>query len=105
MLLHAGQMQCLRVIQHISRFGAITVSLRRMKPSIENSSLRDQVVLITGGARRGGAGVARRPPGGGGGILILYSRPAAPAVALGAPVNQVRRPSAARRSATLLAPA
>jgi pteridine reductase len=72
-----------------------------MKPSTENSSLRDQVVLITGGARRVGAEIARTLHAAGANILIHYRSSAAAAIALADQFNQVRPHSAAIHSAHL----
>jgi pteridine reductase len=66
-----------------------------MTASIENSSLRDQVVLITGGARRVGAEIARTLHAAGANILIHYRSSAAAAIALADQLNQVRHHSAA----------
>jgi pteridine reductase len=73
-----------------------------MKPSIENSSLQDQVVLITGGARRVGAEIARTLHAAGANILIHYRSSAAAAVALADQFNQLRPHSAAIYAAHLL---
>jgi pteridine reductase len=72
-----------------------------MKPSIENSPLRDQVVLITGGARRVGAEIARTLHAAGANILIHYRSSAAAAIALADQFNQVRPHSAAIHAAHL----
>src|ERR1700728_2296579 len=72
-----------------------------MKPSIENSSLQDQVVLITGGARRVGAEIARTLHAAGANILIHYRSSAAAAVALADQFNQARPHSAAIHAAHL----
>jgi pteridine reductase len=74
-----------------------------MKPSIENASLRDQVVLITGGARRIGAEIARALHAAGANIFIHYRTSAAAAIALADEFNRVRPHSAAIRSAHLSA--
>ena len=74
-----------------------------MKPSIENSALRDQVVLITGGARRVGAEIARALHAAGANILIHYRSAAAAAIILADEFNQVRPHSAAIHSAHLSA--
>jgi pteridine reductase len=66
-----------------------------MKPSIENSSLRGQVVLITGGARRVGAEIARTLHAAEANILIHYRASAAAAIALADQFNQMRPHSAA----------
>src|SRR6202011_2294047 len=71
-----------------------------MKPSID-SSLRDQVVLITGGARRVGAEIARTLHAAGADILIHLRSSAAAAIALADQFNQVRPHSAAIHSAHL----
>src|SRR5271154_3601985 len=75
-----------------------------MKPSIENSSLRDQVVLITGGARRVGAEMARALHAAGANILIHYRSSAAAAIALAEEFNRARVHSAAIFAAQLLDP-
>ena len=74
-----------------------------MKASIDNSSLRDQVVLITGGARRVGAEIARTLHAAGANILIHYRSSAAAAIQLADQFNQVRPHSAAIHSAHLSA--
>ncbi len=71
-----------------------------MKPSID-SSLRDQVVLITGGARRVGAEIARTLHAAGANILIHYRSSAAAAIALADQFNQSRPHSAAIHAAHL----
>jgi pteridine reductase len=73
-----------------------------MEPSIENSSLRGQAVLITGGARRVGAEIARTLHAAGANILIHYRSSSAAAIALADQFNQGRPHSAAIRSAQLL---
>src|ERR1700681_3243370 len=85
-----------------SRCGAIAVSLRCMKLTIENSSLRDQVVLMTGGARRVGAEIARTLHAAGANILIHYRSSASAAVALAEEFNRLRAHSAAIFAAHLL---
>jgi pteridine reductase len=72
-----------------------------MNPSIENSALRGQVVLITGGARRVGAEIARTLHAAGANILIHYRSSAAAAIALADQFNQARSHSAAIHSAHL----
>ncbi len=72
-----------------------------MKASIENSSLRDQVVLITGGARRVGAEIARTLHAAGANIVIHYRSSAAAAIALADQFNLVRPRSATIHSAHL----
>ena len=72
-----------------------------MKSSIENSSLRDQVVLITGGARRVGAEIARTLHAAGASILIHYRSSAAAAIALAGHFNQIRPHSAVIHAAHL----
>jgi pteridine reductase len=74
-----------------------------MKSSIENSSLRDQVVLITGGARRVGAEIARVLHAGGANVLIHYRSSSAAAIALADELNQLRPNSAAIHAAQLSA--
>jgi pteridine reductase len=73
-----------------------------MESSIENSRLRDQVVLITGGARRVGAEIARTLHSAGANVLIHYRSSAAAAIALADHFNQVRPRSAAIYAAHLL---
>src|SRR6202795_4615972 len=90
-----------RSFSTISRCGAIGVSLPGMKPSIENSPLRDQVVLITGGARRVGAEIARTLHAAGANILIHYRSSAAAAIALADEFNRMRAHSAAIFAASL----
>jgi pteridine reductase len=72
-----------------------------MKASIENSSLRDQVVLITGGARRVGAEIARTLHAAGANIVIHYRSSAAAAIALADQLNRLRPRSATIHSAHL----
>src|SRR5664279_4503266 len=84
-----------------SRCRAIGVSLLRMKTSAENTSLRDQVVLITGGARRIGAEIARTLHAAGANILIHYRSSAAAAIALADEFNRTRPHSAAIHGAHL----
>jgi pteridine reductase len=72
-----------------------------MTSSIENSSLRDQVVLITGAARRVGAEIARTLHAAGANVLIHYRCSAAAAIALAAEFNQARPHSAAIHGAHL----
>jgi pteridine reductase len=72
-----------------------------MRASIENSSLRDQVVLITGGARRVGAEIARTLHAAGANILIHYRSSAAAAIALAEQLNQIRDHSASIHAAHL----
>ena len=72
-----------------------------MKASIENSSLRDQVVLITGGARRVGAEIARSLHAAGANIVIHYRSSAAAAIALAEQLNLLRPRSATIHSAHL----
>lgn len=74
-----------------------------MRLSIENSTLQDQVVLITGGARRVGAEVARTLHAAGANILIHYRSSAAAAIALADQLNRLRPHSAAIHSAQLAA--
>src|SRR3979490_1710146 len=73
-----------------------------MKPSIENSSLRDQVVLITGGARRVGAEIARTLHAAGANVMIHYRSSAAAAIAPADEFNRLRAHSAAIFAAHLL---
>lgn len=72
-----------------------------MKASIENSSLRDQVVLITGGARRVGAEIARSLHAAGANLVIHYRSSAAAAIALADQLNLLRPRSATIHSAHL----
>jgi pteridine reductase len=72
-----------------------------MTPSIDNSSLRGQVVLITGGARRVGAEIARTLHTAGANILIHYRSSATAAMALADQFNQSRPASAAIYAAHL----
>jgi pteridine reductase len=72
-----------------------------MKSTIDDSSLRDHVVLITGGARRVGAEIARTLHAAGANILIHYRSSAAAAIALADQFNQVRPHSAAIMAAHL----
>jgi pteridine reductase len=74
-----------------------------MKASIENSSLRDQVVLITGGARRVGAEIARMLHGAGANVVIHYRSSAAAAIALADQFNLLRPHSATIHCAHLSA--
>jgi len=73
-----------------------------MDSSIENSGLRDQVVLITGGARRVGAQIARTLHSAGANILIHYRSSAGAAIALADDFNRLRPRSAAIHCAELL---
>jgi pteridine reductase len=73
-----------------------------MESSIENSRLRDQVVLITGGARRVGAQIARTLHSAGANVLIHYRSSADAAIALADHFNRVRPDSAAIHCAHLL---
>ena len=72
-----------------------------MKSTIENASLRDQAVLITGGARRVGAEIARTLHAAGANILIHYRSSAAAAIALADEFNHARAHSAAIHAAHL----
>src|SRR5277367_1785242 len=72
-----------------------------MEPSIEKTSLRNQVVLITGGARRVGAEIARTLHAAGANILIHYRSSSAAAIALAAEFNRTRPSSAAIHAADL----
>ena len=74
-----------------------------MKSSIENSSLQDQVILITGGARRVGAEIARTLHAAGANILIHYRSSASAAMALTNHFNEIRPHSAAALAADLSA--
>jgi pteridine reductase len=72
-----------------------------MADSIE-TSLDDQVILITGGARRVGAQIARTLHAAGARILVHYRSSTAAAQELGAELNGVRAGSAALFAADLL---
>src|SRR4029077_4955340 len=72
-----------------------------MKGRIENSSLRAQVVLITGGARRVGAEIARTLHAAGANIVIHYRSSASAAIALADQFNVARPRSATIHSAHL----
>jgi pteridine reductase len=74
-----------------------------MTSSIENSPLKDQVVLITGGARRIGAEVARALHAAGANIFIHYRSSAAAAITLADSLNKLRPDSAAIHAAELSA--
>jgi pteridine reductase len=74
-----------------------------MTLSIENSPLKDQVVLITGGARRVGAEVARTLHAAGANIFIHYRSSAAAAISLADSLNKLRPNSAAIHAAQLSA--
>jgi len=74
-----------------------------MASSIENSSLKDQVVLITGGARRVGAEVAKALHAAGANIFIHYRSSAAAAISLADSLNRLRPQSAAIHAAQLSA--
>src|SRR5271156_1838740 len=86
----------------ISRCIAIAVSLFGMKPSIENHSLQDHVVLITGGARRVGAEIARTLHAAGASVFLHYRSSAPEAAALIEEFNRARAGSAAPACANLL---
>jgi pteridine reductase len=73
-----------------------------MTSSIENTPLKDQVVLITGGARRVGAEVARTLHAAGANIFIHYRTSSAAAISLADSLNKVRARSAAIHAAHLL---
>ena len=73
-----------------------------MTSTVQNLSLRDQVVLITGGARRVGAEIARTLHAAGANMLIHYRSSAAAAVALAEEFNKIRAHSAAIHAAHLL---
>jgi pteridine reductase len=75
-----------------------------MTTDIQNPTLAEHVVLITGGARRVGAEIARCLHGAGARILIHHRESAADAQALAASLNAVRAGSAAVASANLLDP-
>jgi pteridine reductase len=72
-----------------------------MGGSIENSSLRNQVVLITGAARRVGAEIARTLHAAGANVLIHYRTSAAAAIALADELNRTRPHSASIHAAQL----
>jgi len=74
-----------------------------MTPSIEKSSLGDQVVLITGGARRVGAEIVRTLHAAGAKVLIHYRSSAAAAIQLADELNRNRPGSVAVHAANLLA--
>jgi pteridine reductase len=78
------------------------VSFLSMAPGSENSSLKEQVVLITGGARRVGAEIARTLHAAGAKVLIHYRSSAAAAIALADELNRTRPASAAIHAANLL---
>jgi pteridine reductase len=73
-----------------------------MAASIEATSLRDHVVLITGGARRVGAEIARTLHAAGANIFLHYRSSAVEAAALSEEFNRARAGSAATASANLL---
>ncbi|HEY2678019.1 MAG TPA: pteridine reductase [Steroidobacteraceae bacterium] len=73
-----------------------------MTSTAESSSLRDQVVLITGGSRRVGAEIARTLHAAGANLLIHYRSSAAAAIALADEFNKARPHSAAIHAAHLL---
>jgi len=75
-----------------------------MTSSIENSPLKDQVVLITGGARRVGAEVARTLHAAGANVVIHYRTSSAAAISLADSLNKVRARSAAIYAAHLSSP-
>ena len=62
---------------------------------IENSSLQDRVVLITGGARRVGAAMVRTLHAAGANVLVHYHSASAAAIALTGELNGERSGSAA----------
>ena len=70
--------------------------------SAQNSSLRDQVVVITGGARRVGTEIARALHAAGANVFIHYRSSAAAAIALADEFNKIRPGSAAIHAAHLL---
>jgi pteridine reductase len=72
-----------------------------MASTLEESALRDQVVLITGGARRIGAEIARTLHAAGANIFIHYRSSAAAAIALADEFNKLRAHSAAIQAAHL----
>jgi pteridine reductase len=74
-----------------------------MTSSIENSPLKDQVVLITGGARRVGAEVARFLHAAGANLFIHYRSSSTAAASLAESLNQSRPNSAATHAAQLTA--
>ena len=78
------------------------ISFRRMTNSIKATTLKDQVVLITGGARRVGAVVARALHGAGANVLIHHRRSEREAQTLADELNADRAGSAAIYHADLL---
>jgi len=72
-----------------------------MAASTENSSLRNQVALVTGAARRVGAEIARTLHAAGANVLIHYRTSAAAAIALADELNRIRPRSAAIHAAQL----
>jgi pteridine reductase len=78
------------------------VSFCGMAASVEGSSLKDHVVLITGGARRVGAEIARTLHAAGANIYLHYRSSAAAAAELIEEFNRARAGSAATASANLL---
>ena len=78
------------------------ISSRHMTTSTEASTLKDQVVLITGGARRVGAVVARALHDAGANLMIHYRNSERDAQALAAELNGVRAGSAVIHRADLL---
>jgi pteridine reductase len=72
-----------------------------MTSSIENSPLKNQVVLITGGARRVGAEVAKALHAAGANVFIHYRSSAAAAISLADSLNRLRPNSAAIHAAQL----
>jgi pteridine reductase len=73
-----------------------------MVSAAKDSSLRDQVVMITGGSRRVGAEIARTLHAAGASIFIHYRSSAAAAIALADEFNNIRPRSAAIHAAHLL---
>jgi pteridine reductase len=72
-----------------------------MTATIEQSSLHNQVALITGAARRVGAEMARTLHAAGANVLIHYRTSAAAAIELAAELNRLRPGSAALHAAQL----
>ena len=78
------------------------LSFQRMSNSIEITTLKDRVVLITGGARRVGAVVARALHSAGANLVIHYRKSEREAQSLAAELNGLRAGSATVHRADLL---
>src|SRR5271154_7219375 len=78
------------------------VSFRHVAATNDSTSLRDQVVLITGGARRVGAEIVRTLHAAGAKVLIHYRSSAAAAITLADELNRTRPGSVAIHAANLL---